>query len=76
MGLEPLNWTIQKWSFAFAYRFLIQTEPNIVLDNDVIIFLEFPMIRGCLVQYIYSVNGRIQWLEQLKSEHQGNFMLE
>ena len=39
---------------------LVQSETNIVLNECVIIFLRGSHDLGCLVQYFYLMNGRIQ----------------
>ena len=54
--------------FSICLSILIQTETCVVLNNIVIILLDTPMIRGSLVQYFYSMNGRVQCHGQMNEK--------
>ena len=51
--------------FCICISILIQIELTQSLTNTCIILLELHMMRACLVQYFYSMNGRIQWFPVL-----------
>ena len=52
--------------FPIRQSIQIQTGTNIVLNDSLHSLLQLPMMRGCLAQYFYSINGRIQCLHHLQ----------